>query len=292
MSTAGMTLLAAGFALAATGCKVPFPLYCDESTPCVDPGHFCDLHGDFEASGGRGRICIPTPFDAGDRFDAAMVDAAMVDAAMVDAGTADAGPMDQGTFDVTWSVDPGCGAGDILAEVIARIDGGPEYTERFDCTTGGATTSDLPAGDYTVRVDILDDQDALVARSTPQSVTLAADEVKPLAFHILRDAGFIAAAWQLVNEQDNEPMTCAEAGAVAVSILYFEVGNPTGYEDLFACEDGEGLTAPVHLGSYEAVISLQDESEVALGASTPQSFTLEWGHQTVDLGVFVFEIFQ
>ena len=47
-------------------CKVSDPLYCDRSTPCDDPARpFCDLTGEYPASDGVARTCIPLPFDAG-----------------------------------------------------------------------------------------------------------------------------------------------------------------------------------------------------------------------------------
>ena len=55
--------------LLATGCKVYDPLYCDEGMPCTDPDrHFCDLNGEYPASEGISRTCIPEPgvsYDAG-----------------------------------------------------------------------------------------------------------------------------------------------------------------------------------------------------------------------------------
>src|SRR5688572_22941550 len=44
------------------GCKTDDPLYCDEDTPCTDPERpFCDLTGEYPASEGHGRTCIPDP---------------------------------------------------------------------------------------------------------------------------------------------------------------------------------------------------------------------------------------
>jgi Regulator of chromosome condensation (RCC1) repeat len=47
-------------------CKVYDALYCDEERPCDDPERpFCDIEGQYPASEGIGRTCIPTPTDAG-----------------------------------------------------------------------------------------------------------------------------------------------------------------------------------------------------------------------------------
>ena len=53
-------LFAAGIA---SGCKYPVELFCDEETRCTDPERpFCDLKGEFPASEGIGKTCIPDPF--------------------------------------------------------------------------------------------------------------------------------------------------------------------------------------------------------------------------------------
>lgn len=55
-------LLAAGLAHFVAACTVRDPLYCDENTPCTDPGRpICDLNGEYPASEGVGRTCIPDP---------------------------------------------------------------------------------------------------------------------------------------------------------------------------------------------------------------------------------------
>jgi hypothetical protein len=61
-----LLLLASG-----TGCTKYDPLYCDESMSCTDPARpYCDLAGEYPASDGVARTCIPSPFDAGMGTDA------------------------------------------------------------------------------------------------------------------------------------------------------------------------------------------------------------------------------
>jgi hypothetical protein len=58
------TLLSVLLCLAA--CTKYDPLYCDESMSCSDPARpYCDLAGEYPASDGVARTCIPSPFDAG-----------------------------------------------------------------------------------------------------------------------------------------------------------------------------------------------------------------------------------
>lgn len=61
-----------GLLALAGGCKHKVAGYCDDSTPCDDPATpFCDLNGQYEASGFIGNTCIPDPFpDGGTRVDA------------------------------------------------------------------------------------------------------------------------------------------------------------------------------------------------------------------------------
>jgi hypothetical protein len=59
------------FACVPLACTKVDPLFCDEQTPCTDPDRpFCDLLGEYPASEGIGKTCIPTPDgadgDAGD----------------------------------------------------------------------------------------------------------------------------------------------------------------------------------------------------------------------------------
>lgn len=51
-------------------CTTYDPLYCDDSQACNDPARpFCDLAGEYPASEGVARTCIPSPFDAGNEPD-------------------------------------------------------------------------------------------------------------------------------------------------------------------------------------------------------------------------------
>jgi alpha-tubulin suppressor-like RCC1 family protein len=46
------------------GCKSYDPLFCDENNPCPDPDRpFCDLRGEYPASEGVAKTCIPEPPD-------------------------------------------------------------------------------------------------------------------------------------------------------------------------------------------------------------------------------------
>ena len=57
-----------------------------------------------------------------------------------------------------------------------------------------------------------------------------------------------------------------------------------GYSDIYNCEDGVGLTAPLPVDSYEVVLNLQDSRHHVLSAAmAPFSVDLTYAGQTVGL---------
>ncbi len=66
------TAVAIGLLALAGGCSHKVDGYCDDKTPCDDPARpFCDVNGQYEASGFIGNTCIADPFpDAGVDDDA------------------------------------------------------------------------------------------------------------------------------------------------------------------------------------------------------------------------------
>lgn len=103
------------------GCKTYDPLYCDATQDCTDPDRpFCDLNGDYPASDGVARTCIPDPSatDGGD-LDGGAPDASMED---------DATGMDAGVFSypeprVYWSFDEEDISGSTLEARIGALSG-------------------------------------------------------------------------------------------------------------------------------------------------------------------------
>jgi hypothetical protein len=63
-------LVVSAAACSPIACTVTDPLYCSEDVPCTDPSlPFCDLNGEYPASEGVARTCIPDPGDGGDGDD-------------------------------------------------------------------------------------------------------------------------------------------------------------------------------------------------------------------------------
>ncbi len=92
ISAARRTILSFAL-LVASACTTYDPLYCDENSSCKDPERpFCDLAGEYPASDGVARTCIPSPFDedpdgGGDDGSGATGDAGPDGGAPTDAGS-------------------------------------------------------------------------------------------------------------------------------------------------------------------------------------------------------------
>lgn len=92
------TLVATAAALFA--CKVYDPLYCDAENGCRDPERpFCDTKGEYPASEGVARTCIPDPFDAGADADAGSNGSSDADGG----NAADAQPPSDGAAACVWT---------------------------------------------------------------------------------------------------------------------------------------------------------------------------------------------
>lgn len=177
-------------------------------------------------------------------------------------------------------------------EVVSQRAGGAEFIDIYDCVAGEGVTASLPLGTYTVWVNVITADNLLWAQSFATDVTLDLDgEIVPVNFDILTDEGYLFATWNIIEDATGNPLTCAEAGAGGVSILSTLVDSGgMGYDDIFTCEDGEGMTSPLPIGEYTVVTSLLDDNDAVLGQSLARDAEIQYGNELVDLGNFEFEI--
>ena len=102
-------LVMVGVLVAGGACTHTPELYCEDSADCTDPERpYCDLYGDYPASEGHGKTCIPDPF-------------ADVDAGVADAGVIDGAPADAGIASLTVAV---VGNGSVISDPIGINCGG------------------------------------------------------------------------------------------------------------------------------------------------------------------------
>jgi len=110
------TSIALALVLAA-GCKVYDPLYCDDGRPCPNLDRpFCDVNGEYPASEGIARTCIPDPENAPD----ASSPGGSPDASRVEA---DARQLSYPAPHVYWAFDQADVTGSILAARVGELSG-------------------------------------------------------------------------------------------------------------------------------------------------------------------------
>lgn len=168
---------------------------------------------------------------------------------------------------------------------------GNECVDVFDCIDGNGHTAPLFADTYTVWMEALDINDDPIAISFSSAETpLGGGDDIEMDMSWPVDAGNFSLTWTLVDSVSNDPITCTDAGAAGgVSITATPVANQTTFvENLFNCEDAEGMAVDNYLGDNTLVVEILDSQDQALGTSQERSETLALGNEVVDLGNFTF----
>jgi hypothetical protein len=205
-----------------------------------------------------------------------------------------------GDLDVGWALSssdlnnnnaiiPGSCPGDTVA-VHAERQGDAPYTSKILCADGGGPFLNLPAGTYTVWMEITDASGVTkFAQSAEQTVTVTAGAVTPVDFALFSDRAFFAASWNLTRQ--GAPTTCAAVSADKVSILATEAGGSNGFDDEHnQCTAGEGAdlaitTTPVPVGrAYTVVVAALNAQGLSIGDSAPiTNRQLSIGNTALDL---------
>lgn len=205
-----------------------------------------------------------------------------------------------GDLDVGWALSssdlnnnnaiiPGTCPGDTV-EVHAVREGDSPYTSKLNCVDGSGPFLDLPAGTYTVWIEITDTTGVTkFAQSAEQTVTVTAGVSTPVDFSLFSDRAFFAASWNLTRT--GAPTTCAAVSADKVSILATEAGGSSGFDDDHnPCTAGEGAniaitSTPVPVGrAYTVVVAALNAQGLSIGDSAPiTNRQLTTGNTALDL---------
>ena len=190
-----------------------------------------------------------------------------------------------------------CPPGATTANVTALRSGdSTPYVDQYFCSDGAGDANNLPAGDYTVRVDLTDDSGAdLIAQSEDANITLSDGEHASANFEIDGYNGFFDVSWT-INDAGGTEVGCAGAvGQNGVSMLATLSGTQEGTDTLVNCTDGEdpaiATTDPVIVGDYVIVLSLLDQADLAIGDSADITARIDHGNEFVDLGSNVITLF-
>lgn len=173
----------------------------------------------------------------------------------------------------------------ITSEVDANdnVIGGTELTDLYDCVDGTGVTDPLPPARILVYLEARNENTTL-GQSLSEYLDITDVNVEQ-DFTLIADGGRFVFGWDLVGENSGNPLSCAQAGADGVSLLATVVNGADATDDIFPCEDGFGVTAPVLAGNYTVSIDAIDGNDEALG-SEPFLQTVQMGdiNDLPDLG--------
>ena len=165
---------------------------------------------------------------------------------------------DDSAFQLSWGLEyVGGGAAqcDLAGTPTVRLQArhlrnGNIQTQTFDCGRGAAVTPVLPVGPYEVTVSLLDRQ------SRPVSAIQGEFDVRRHGLtglgHVVFKVQIFEFSWILVQQMAggaSRPLSCAQAGATSVELIT-QLASEAPEMFAFPCEQGEGVTEAVRLGSY------------------------------------------
>ena len=205
------------------------------------------------------------------------------------------------TVQATWSIfnddaAAACPDGATTAAVNAQLGNDSPFVDLYDCSAGSGVADNLPAGDYTVWVELTDDSGAvLYAQSEAAAISLSDGELATADFQIDAYNGFFDVGWFVTDPGGAEVGCAGVANQNGVSVLSTNSSTTEGTDSIFNCADGEDpsfvTTDPVAVGDYVVSLSLLDQNDLAIGGSADIVTSIDHGNEFVDLGVVEISLF-
>jgi hypothetical protein len=187
--------------------------------------------------------------------------------------------------------DSTCAAAGATTVVIAATPAsGPVVTGTFPCADQSATTDSLPAGRYTVDVQLRDAGGHTLADDPVGRVDVGAGttDLGHLGFALPASGpGAVAASWQITL--DGSAATCADLGATTFEIEIDPDGGGAPIVDTAGCSAGSLTVSAVGAGGYGVKARLRDKNGDPLAHVTVAGVTVPSGG-TKDLGTQVFDV--
>ncbi len=197
------------------------------------------------------------------------------------------------TIGAAWSIKSNnqqvaCPLGFNTARVIAHphqrlaTDTSGDKIDLFNCDARSGITAPLPADEYDVWVEIVDQTGAaLFAQSVPVYVDLRSVD-KDVTFDIHTDKGYFAMNWALSGQSSGAPLACAQVPTLASISLDT---TPATAATLFACEQQSGFSQAYPVGVYQVAASALNSAQESLGeSSTFANKQIQAPNQITNLG--------
>jgi hypothetical protein len=172
--------------------------------------------------------------------------------------------------------------------------GGTAFDDIFPCpadaTEGDVETAALPLGDYTISVSLLEEEtDEVLGQAEPKDGTLenhaSVEDLGVFDFRFAPEGtGTFDVEWKVDDFDDEFGDGCAELdGFDYVEVISIPVGGGDPFVDVFNCEDGQGITAPMPLGDYDIHMNVRDEDDRLLASSDVQEVRLNSRDEPVEV---------
>lgn len=213
-------------------------------------------------------------------------------------------PVESGNMTANWTIKSAatntaeaCPAGYPTAALYSqRInpDGslvGQPIIDLFDCDCNTGTTQ-LDPGIYLEWIEIATDTNSQTfAKSASARVDLTNGGPASFSAQILEDGGYFMLTWGLIGKNSQASLTCAQAGADGVSLIGTEVNNATNSnEDIFTCNDHQGITAGYVAGNYTVAATALNAADQNIGETQTKTATIGDRNAFTDLGNVVIPI--
>jgi hypothetical protein len=146
----------------------------------------------------------------------------------------------------------------------ASTDTSADIIDLFNCDARSGITAPLPADEYDVWVEIINQNGtAVYAQSVPAYVDLRSVDAD-VSFDIHTDKGYFFLDWALFGRNSAAPLACSQVpGLAKISLDTTPATQPT----LFDCNQQAGYSQAYSAGVYQVAVAALNGQQQSLGES-------------------------
>jgi hypothetical protein len=172
---------------------------------------------------------------------------------------------------------------------------GSPIIDLFDCVADSGRSAPLPPTMYETWIEITthNNTGAPYAKSVPAFIDITDAD---MTYHadIYDDGGYFAFAWNLVGANSQAPLSCAAAGVTGsssgVEINATLAGSTAATNDQFTCDDGQGITAGIPMGTYTVSVDAFTSAGAVGTAPTLTNKVINPQNEITNLGTITIPI--
>jgi cysteine-rich repeat protein len=169
---------------------------------------------------------------------------------------------------------------------------GPAIVDMFSCSAMTGTIAPVFEGRYRTFLAVTNANGTQTYATTESRIVDLRATNMDYTAAIFEDGGYFKLAWNLVGAMTYTALTCQSTPIAGISLLSTDVASPTTFfDDVFMCQDGEGLTAALPEGTYTVSVSAIDGDDAAVGtAPALTNRVIQAPNKVTDLGMVTIPI--